>query len=445
MQILFLTQYFPPETGAAQNRLSDLTHRLAESGHCVTVLTALPNYPKGEIYEGFRGRLGITEDDNGIRVVRTWVYTTMKKSFLPRILNYLSFSILSCFAGLLAVNSADVVFVESPPLFLGISGYLLSKLKRAKFVLNISDLWPESAVVLGMLRNPRLIRWATRVEEGLYRRACFVTAQTQGIMASIRRRCPETPVVLLTNGVGPEFLARVEESRKHREAMRAELGVTGKFIVGYAGLHGLVYGLDAVLDVCRILGDFDEITFFLVGDGPEKPRLQERAQQDRLRNISFYPSQPAVRMPQILSAMDVVLITLKRHALFKGTLPSKLFEAMGAGIPVVAAMEGEAQAVIEKSDCGICVEPENVAAIAEAVLRLYRDPTLRKRLGENGREYVARHYNRKEIAEKFNRLLLDLGSPSGASFGKNCPVLTENGLRKHSSKTTGTSNWKAGN
>jgi len=382
------------------------------------------------------------ERQNCLRIVRTWVFTTKKKSFLPRIINYLSFSTVACFAGLLVAGSADVIVVESPPLFLGIAGFLLSKIKRAKFVLNIADLWPESAVVLGMLRNPRLIRWATRLEERLYRRACVVTGQTQGIIDSIRRRCPETPAVLLTNGVGPEFLAHVEESRKKREAMRAELGVAGKFVVGYAGLHGLVYGLDAVLDVCRILADFDEIAFFLVGDGTEKPRLQEKAQQNQLDNIFFHPSQPAARMPQILSVMDVVLITLKRHALFRGTLPSKLFEAMGAGIPVVAAMEGEAQAVIEKSNSGICVEPENVTSIAEAVLRLYRDPELRRRLGENGRDYVARHYNRKKIAEKFNRLLLDLVPPSGA-LSSNCPVLTEKGLMTQSSEIIGTNYRKA--
>jgi glycosyltransferase involved in cell wall biosynthesis len=406
MRILILTQFFPPEIGAAQNRLHDLASRLSSSAHSVTVLTSLPNYPRGEFFEGFGGRLLMTENDKGVRVVRTWVYATKKKRFLPRILNYLSFSILSCVVGLCATGSADIVFVESPPLFLGVSGYILGKLKGAKLVLNISDLWPESAVVVGMLHNKRLIRWATRLEEGLYRRASFVTGQTQGIVDSIRRRCPQVEVALLTNGVAPEFIQLAVEHKRQRNRVKLELGVEGKFVVGYAGLHGLVYGLDDVLEVGRSLADFSEIAFLLIGDGPEKARLKEKARQLQILNVSFHSSQPAARMPEILAAMDVALITLKRHELFKGTLPSKLFEAMGAGIPVIAAMEGEAQAVIQRANCGICVAPENIGEITEAVLHLYRNPLLAKTLGANGRNYAAVHYNRKVIADQFETLLL---------------------------------------
>jgi glycosyltransferase involved in cell wall biosynthesis len=406
MRILILTQYFPPEAGAAQNRLHDLATRLCLSGHSVTVLTALPSYPKGEIFEEFRGRLAMTENVRGMRIVRAWLYVTKKTTFSRRILNYLSFAISSCIAGIFATGSADIVFVESPPLFLGISGYILSKLKRAKFVLNISDLWPESAVALGILRNERLIWWATRVEEGLYHRASFVTGQTEGIVNSIRRRCGGVEVALLTNGVSPEFIQAAEGWRGRRAHAQIELGLSDKFVVGYAGLHGLVYGLDVVLEVARCLTEIPEISFMLVGDGPEKTRLEDKARQQKLVNVFFYPSQPASRMPEILAAMNVTLITLKRHELFKGTLPSKLFEAMGAGIPIIAAMEGEAQLVIERAHCGICVEPEDVAKMKEAVLRLYCDPGLCQRYGKNGRNYVAVHYNRKTIAGQLEKLLL---------------------------------------
>ena len=428
MKILLLTQYFPPEIGAAQNRLNDLASRLSSAGHSVTVLTSLPNYPKGEFFEGFRGKLFMTENSKGLRIVRIWVYATKKKSFLPRILNYLSFSLLSCVAGLFT-GSADVVFAESPPLFLGASGYILSTMKRAQFVLNISDLWPESAVAVGMLRNQRLIRWATRLEEGLYRRATLVTGQTQGIVDSIHHRCPATQVALMTNGVAPEFIELAEQCRAQRERMQLELGVKGKFVVGYAGLHGLVYGLDDVLEVARSLSDVKDIAFVLIGDGPEKARLQEKALQQKIHNVSFHPSQPAVRMPEILSAMDVALITLKKHDLFKGTLPSKLFEAMGAGIPVVAAMEGEAKSVIVRANCGICVEPENVAGISKAILRLFHDPRFGRQLGENGRQYVAVHYNRKVTAERFETLLL-ASMPSRVAVSEESRALRTRGEPK---------------
>lgn len=413
MRILFLTQYYPPETGAAQNRLSDLAKRLTRAGHHVTVLTALPSYPKGEIYPGYRGRIVMTEDDAGIPVVRTWTYATKKKSFLPRILNYLSFSVLSVIVGWRTIENSDVVFVESPPLFIGFSGYLLSKLKHAKFVLNISDLWPESAVALGVLRNRRLIRWVTRAEEWLYQSASLVTGQTQGIVDSIERRCPEIRVHLMTNGVSPEFITSAAEAYANRDCIRREFGVAGKFVVGFAGLHGLAYALEAVLKAASVLANFPEIHFLLIGEGPEKHWLQEKAKLDGLANISFFSSLPAARMPEIFSAMDVELIPLRRHDLFKGMLPAKLFEAMGAGVPLIGALQGEAQRILKNANCGICVEPEDAQAMAEAILTLLRDPALRRKLGENGRAYVSNHYNRKEVAEQFERLLFaSLSAPS---------------------------------
>ena len=414
MRILFLTQYYPPETGAAQNRLSDLARRLTRAGHRVTVLTALPSYPKGEIYPGYRGRITKTEEDTGIRIVRTWTYTTIRKSFIPRILNYLTFSVLSVVLGWRTVESADIVFAESPPLFAAFSGYFLSRLKHAKFVLNISDLWPESAVALGVLQNRHLIRWVTEAEEWLYRHASLVTGQTQGIVDSVQKRCPDTRVHLMTNGVSPEFLAAAAKAPPNRKQVRHEFAVEGKFVVGYAGLHGLVYGLETVLKTASLLAKFDEIQFLMIGDGPEKSRLQEKAKFDGLANISFFSTLPAARMPEIITSMDVVLITLRRHDLFKGTLPSKLFEAMGAGVPVICALQGEAQRIVEIANCGICVEPEDAPALAGAILGLFRDPGLRARLGENGREYASKYFNRKEIAERFEDALVKFlsGLPS---------------------------------
>jgi len=418
MRILFLTQYYPPEAGAAQNRLSDLAGRLTNSGHHVTVLTAVPSYPKGEIYHGYRGRIVTTQDDAGIQIVRTWAYATKKKSFVPRILNYLSFSVLSVIVGWGTLETVDVIFVESPPLFLGFSGYLLSKLKQAKFVLNISDLWPESAVALGVLRNRNLIRWVTRAEEWLYRKASLVTGQTQGIVDSIKSRCPDVRVQLMTNGVSPEFVTAAAEAFANRECVRREFGVANKFVVGYAGLHGLVYDLDAVVKAAAGLTAFSRIHFLLIGDGPEKLRLQERAKHEALTNISFFPTLPAARMPDVFTAIDVLLIPLRRDDLFKGTLPSKLFEALGAGTPVIAAVRGEAQQIIETADCGICVKPEDTSGIMEAILKLFRDSPLRRKLGRNGRVFVSNYYDRRRIAQRFESLLIESFSISSPLNGK---------------------------
>jgi glycosyltransferase involved in cell wall biosynthesis len=412
MRILFLTQYYPPEIGAAQNRLSDLAKRLTQMGHHVTVLTALPSYPKGEIYEGYRDRLRMTENHDDIRVVRTWVYATRKKSFVPRILNYLSFAVTSLLLGSMITRDVDVVIVESPPLFLGFSGYLLSRLKRATFVLNVSDLWPESAVVLNALRNRRLVQWATRGEEWLYRQASLVTGQTQGIVDSIRRRCADKSVQLLTNGVAPEFLESVAQARVSREYLRERFGFGQKFIVAYTGVHGLAQGLETLLCAAELLQRHPEIRVCFFGDGPEKPQLQSIAAERRLKNVHFYSSVQASEMAKLLASIDIAVVPLKRNDLFKGALPSKLFEALGAGVPVVAALDGEAKVLIEKSRGGLFVEPENPEDLAQKLLHLYEDPGLCRQLGENGRSYVTNHYNRKRIAERFEPLIREFAPVS---------------------------------
>jgi glycosyltransferase involved in cell wall biosynthesis len=412
MRILFLTQYFPPETGAPSNRLSDLADRLANLGHQVTVLTALPNYPQGVIFDGYRGHFMMTEKRNSIQVIRSWIFATRSKKFLPKLINYFSFAILSCLVGAFMIKSPDIVFVESPPLFLAVSGYLLVRIKRAKFVLNISDLWPESAIALGVLRNPRVIRWSVWLERELYRRAALVTGQTQGIMAGVRNRWPSARRALLTNGVAPEFLLQVEAVRFSRAKLRQELGFGDKFLVAYTGVHGFSQRLETILRAAELLSSYKEIQFIFWGDGPEKPGLKAMAIAMRLSNVQFLPSQPSSRMPEVLTSVDVSIVPLARTELFKGALPSKLFEALGAGVPVIAAVEGEASSLVEASGGGIIIEPENAQQMADAVVRLFMDSPLRQKLSVDGRNYVAMHYNRKTIAERFENLLIAVKSSS---------------------------------
>lgn len=410
MHILLLTQYFPPETGAPQNRLSDLADRLATLGHHVTVLTALPNYPQGKIFKEYRSRFIVNEKRNNMRVIRTWLFATRSKKFVPKIVNYLSFAILSVFVGLITVKRPDIVFVESPPIFLAVSGCFLAKMKRAKFSLNISDLWPESAVALGVLRNPWLIRWSEWLEKAVYRRADLVTGQTQGILDGVRKRWPAAPRALLTNGVAPEFLLKIDTARLARPQIRKELGFGDQLIVAYTGVHGFSQGLETIVRAAELLATNKEIKFIFWGDGPEKLALQTMAAAKHLSNVHFFPPQPAVRMADILVSIDVAIVPLKRAELFKGAIPSKLFEALGSGVPVIAAVEGEAGKLVDLSGGGIVVQPENAEEMASAIVRLHVDEKLRQEFGSNGRNYVAKHYNRKSIAEKLDKLLLSVKS-----------------------------------
>ena len=403
MRILLLTQYFPPETGAAQQRLADLAKRLVLRGHNVTVLTSLPNYPTGRIFDGYRGRAFREEQQDSIRILRTWTYTSPRRSFLRRLLNYFSFAFLATWLGIWRAGKQDVIVVESPPLFLGIAGMILSRLRRAPMLLNVSDLWPESAVAMGILRNRLVIRAAAALENYLYRNSYAITGQSQGIVRDIQARVPEIQVELITNGVDPD---RFVLSAGKREETRRQLGFGERCVVGYTGLHGLAQDLDTVLEAAQWLAKSNpEILFAFFGDGPEKGRLQASAKERKLESVRFFPPQPADTMPAILSALDIAVVPLKKIPLFRDVLPAKLFECMAANLPIVLAVDGEARQLLEQANGGIYVQPEDAQAAADAIRKLSADPSLRCVLGENGRRYVFAHYDRGEIARRVAALL----------------------------------------
>jgi len=402
MRILFLTQYFPPETGAPQNRISYFANYFAAAGHTVTVLTALPSYPEGKIFPDYRGVWHREKLSEGMRIVWVWIYATKSKAFLLRLLNYFSFMFSSVLLGMGRIGEQDVIIVESPPIFLGLSGLIYKFAKKARLALNVSDLWPESAIAMGLVRNRWIIRSAVVFEELLYRHSDLITGQTRGIVKSIQSRIPNKPVALITNGV--DEAGSLQDSAGVVEAKRA-LGWQDTFVVGYAGLHGLVYGLETLVEAAKILSSYPDITFVLFGDGPEKEKLVALAGQRKLPNMKFYPPQSRAQILNIIRCFDATVIPLRKLELCLGTLPSKMFEAMGAGVPVVASMLGEAQAVVNEAGAGICVPPEDPQAIANAVLQLYGDPALRARMGKSGRQYVKRHYNRAQIASNYEQIL----------------------------------------
>jgi glycosyltransferase involved in cell wall biosynthesis len=417
MRILILSQYYPPEVGAPQNRLSGLAQYLMRSGHSVTIITALPNYPKGEIFEEYRGHVMVEEQDENIRIIRTWIYATKHKDFMRRLMNYFSFVFSSLLGGMWKIGRQDVLIVESPPLFLGLSGLLLSWWKGAKLVSNISDLWPESAVAMGVLRNKALIALAEWLEALLYRRSHLITGQTQGIVSNIQSRLPEKRIALITNGANVDLFVPSSQL-KQGGLLRKEFGLEGKFVIGYAGLHGLAQGLETVLQAAQLLSGYQDVSFIFFGDGPEKERLIQMAHQARLANVHFYPPQPALRMPEIIASFDIAIVPLKRLDLFKGALPSKLFEAMAAEIPVIVSIDGEARALVDKAQAGMCIEPENPQAMADAILRLYKEPNFRRTLAQNGRKYVIERYDRHQIAKQFECLLLEIHRYEGARLTK---------------------------
>ncbi|MBL4930256.1 glycosyltransferase family 4 protein [Clostridium paridis] len=405
MKVLFLTQYCPPEVGAPQNRIFEFAKGLKRRGHDVTILTAMPNYPKGEVFEEYQGKKIVKEEIDGIKIVRTRIYATKSKSFTKRMKNYLSFTFSSVIDGPKHIENQDVVITESPPLFLGWSGYIISKMKKAKFVFNVSDLWPESAVKLGVLNNKLFIKMSTWLEEFCYRKAKLVTGQTKGIVNNIvDRGFSKDKVHLITNGVDTEFFKKENRDDEYRK----ELGISDKFSVCYAGIHGIAQGLEVIILTAEILREYKDIHFMFYGDGPEKDKLIEMTKEKGLNNITFMPVQMKPAMPRIIASMDATIVPLKKLDLFKGALPSKMFEALASELPIILAVEGEAEALIKDANAGIVVEPENPNEIAEAVLRLYKDAELKNQLGENGRRYVIKNYSREAIVKNLENLLIDI-------------------------------------
>jgi len=405
MKILFLTQYCPPEVGAPQNRIFEFAKQLKKFGHEVTILTAMPNYPRGEIFEEYRGKKIVKETIDGIDIVRTGIYVTKREDFVKRLRNYLSFTWSSVFSGAKHIEKQDVIITESPPLFLGWSGYVLSKMKKAKFIFNVSDLWPESAVKLGVLNNKAMIRASTWLEEFCYRKAAAVTGQTKGIVDNIvSRGFDKNKVHIITNGVDTEFFKKENRSEEFRES----IGIKNKFAVVYAGIHGIAQGLEVLVDAAEIIKEEKEIQIVFIGEGPEKPMLMNKVKEKKLENVSFLPMQDKKDMPKIIASMDATVVPLKKLDIFKGALPSKMFENLASEIPIVLAVEGEAENLINDAQAGIVVEPENSKEIAKAILKLHKNKELREDLGKNGRSYVMNNFSREAIARKLENILLDL-------------------------------------
>lgn len=390
MRLLILTQYFPPETGAPQARLSEMALLLKQAGVEVEILTAMPNYPAGKIHDAYLGKFFMRDTWKGIPLVRSFIYPTKNPGTIPRLLNYFSFVISSFIAGIFMAKKADVILVESPPLFLGMSGFMLSAFKNAKMVFNVSDLWPETAVALGLYaRDSRLVKVAEALEKFLYRHSAACTAQSFGIARGILEKDPAAHVSLIPNGADCDVFS---PARRVKTDTRT--------VVGYAGLIGIAQGIRVVTDTAKLLENHKDIVFVIAGDGPEREELQKQAGP----NVVFTGLLAKEKMPETVASFDMTIIPLKAH--IPGALPSKMYEAMASEVPVILAAEGDPRELLARANAGIHVDYDSPQQIADAVLKLKNDETLRRKLGQAGRDYVLMHHTRAKIAEKLHNTLI---------------------------------------
>ncbi|NQT89894.1 MAG: glycosyltransferase family 4 protein [Candidatus Omnitrophica bacterium] len=394
MKIGILTQYYPPEIGAPQARFSVLVERLLKDGHKVFVLTAMPSYPKGRIYPGYGG-LFRREEEKGAVVLRTYIHPTRRLSVLSRLSNYSSFAFSSLVAGAFCLPRLDYLITESPPLPLALSGFLLSCLKGARWIFNVSDLWPESFVRLGLIEDGWLLHAMCLLESFSYKKAWLLTGQSKEILEHAKRRIPGISAYHFSNSVDTGKFAPELRTQDIRDSIAKGRGC----IALYAGLHGFAQGLDQILKAAARLKDLNDLCIVFAGEGPDKKRLVEMAGSEGISNVRFVDARPHDDMPALLASADIAVITLKTK--LPGAVPSKIYEAMASGVPIVLAASGEAADIIKEAKCGISVPPQDTEALAAGLRELAGDAARRKELGANGRRSAESRFDRRVICDKF--------------------------------------------
>ena len=401
MRIRFVTLYFPPEVGAAQRRISELVRRLSRRGHEVTVLTGFPNYPGGVKPEYYRGKITMRENLDGVTVIRVPHYVAPNRGFVRRICIHLTFA-FSASLWTLFHKRPDIIYLESPPLFNGFIGLVSRWVGRTPYFFNVADLWPQTAIELGALKNKWLIAATRKLERLFYNQADTVLAVTEGIRRFILAMgYPEDKVALITNGVDHTIFSDAVEPDPDVIALKRD----GAILAVYAGTHGMAHALGVILQAAARLRD-EKIVFLFIGDGPEKERLIHKAAEEHLGKVFFWDARPQAEMPGIMRAADVAVIPLRDLPLFDSAMPSKCFEALAAGVPVMLSVRGEMAQHVHKAECGFTAEPENLDQITAALRNFINiGQAERKEMGRRGREYVVRNFSREGITARLEALM----------------------------------------
>ena len=404
MHILFLTDNFPPEVNAPASRTYEHCREWVKAGHRVTVITCAPNFPKGKVFEGYRNRLFQRERMDGIDVIRVWTYITANEGFLRRILDYLSFMVAAVIASP-AARDVDVIVGTSPQFFTACAAHVVSRIKRVPYVFELRDLWPESIKAVGAMKNERILRLLERLEMFLYARSAAVVSVTKSFKrVLVRRGIDGGKIHVVTNGVDvSQFTPRPKDLELTRS-----LGLEGKFVAGYIGTHGMAHALETLVEAADRLRDSD-VVFLFLGDGARKQAVREAAERRGLQNVRFVDSVPKADVARFWSLLDVSVIHLRKTELFTTVIPSKLFECMGMGIPVLHGVAGESAEIVEEQGVGVPFEPENVDQLCDALMSLRGDPARLRQYQENCLQ-ASRRFDRSYLAAEMLRVLQDVAS-----------------------------------
>lgn len=408
MRIGIICNHFPPDVNSTGQLIAKLAGALARRGHEISVLSTFPHYDTFRIWPDWRGHFAQRDRVGDVDVTRLWVYAPGKKTMTRRLLNYLSFAALAGVAGFIERNRPDVILATNGSFFSGVASTVAGRFGRVPFVYNIQDLYPEVPILAGQLTNPLLISGLRRIERFMYERAAHLTVITPSFRESIvGKGVPECDVSIIPNFVDSDFirpLPKVNDfSRKH--------DLDEKLVVTHAGNLGYVYELNTLLEVADRFRSRDDVVFLIVGQGVDKAGLEEEARRRDLPNVLFMPFQPAEDLPWLRASSDVQ-VALYRPGAARHSMPSKIYEIMASGRPVLASAEpgSDVRNVIEQADCGLCVAPDSPNELADALGELCGSATLRERMGAAGRTAALSTYTLEPVLDAYEKLLTNVAA-----------------------------------
>ena len=421
LRVLVVIIQFPPDVNSTGLLMEQICTGLLEHGHQVSVITTFPHYEKFSVWDEYRGKLSERRRHRGMDVLRLYVHARGEKQRMwNRLLSYVSFNVLATIAGLLSRHRYDVILCTNGSFFSGLTAAVIGGAKRIPFVLNVQDLYPDVPVVTGQLPEGRAVAILRRLERLMYRAADHIAVISPAFERNLLAKgVPADKISVVPNFVDTDFIRPLPREND----FAAQHGLGGKFVVMHAGNIGYVYDLDTLLDAAALLTDEPDIVFVLVGDGVVKPHLEARVRRAGLANVRFLPFQPREQLPWLRATADVQ-VSLYKHGSAGNSMPSKVYEIMASGRPLLASAEegSDVWNLVAETQCGLCVQPEQAEQLAAAILRLYRDPRLSCEMGERGRARAVQQYASDAVVKQYERLLRRSVARRGARRGRRMDV-----------------------
>lgn len=422
MRILLVIIQFPPDVNSTGLLMSQLGEGLVAEGHDVSVITTFPHYEKFRVWDEYRGKLLERDQFKGMDVVRLWVYAPGHKSMINRLISYLSFSTLAAVAGVISRQSWDIILCTNGSFFSGITGWLIGRFKGIPFIYNVQDLYPEVPIQAGQLRNRYAIAGLRKIERFMYRQAAHITVISPSIRESLLQKgVPAEKITVIPNFVDTDFIRPLPKVNMFSE----QYGLCDKFAISHAGNVGYVYDLDTMLEAAALLREHKDMVFLIVGTGVARTDLERKARALRLENVRFLPFQPHDMLPWLRASSDIQ-VSLYKNGSVKHSLPSKVYEIMASGRPLLASSESGSDLwdLVERTQCGICIEPENAGRLAEAILTLYHNPSWRDTMAQNGRRFALDQYSKQAVVRSYHHLIQQIAERDTKGRLAHPPVLS---------------------